>query len=64
MDRFTFIAQEGDVGAEDCMDVIRALVGSGEYNAVFLNSVAGLSPKKEMVDDLEKAQMALNCGRL
>ncbi len=39
MDRFTFLAQEGDISAEECMDILRALISSGEYSAICLNSV-------------------------
>ena len=64
MDRFTFIPQSDDLPAEECMDIIRALVSSGEYNAVVINSVAALSPKKEIEDELDKPQMALTARLL
>ena len=59
LNRLVYWNQE-DVGdAENALDVIRSLVSSGAVDLVILNSVAGLAPKTEMEDDLEKQNIAL-----
>lgn len=64
MDRFAFIQQSEELIAEDCMDIIRSLVSSGEFNMVVLNSVAALTPKAEVEADLEKQGIALQARLL
>lgn len=54
-----------DVGnAENALDVIRSLVSSGAVDIVVVNSVAGLAPKVETEDDLEKQNIALTARLL
>ena len=51
---------QGDVdNAESALDIIRSLVSSGAVDYVVINSIAGLAPKTEMEDDLEKQNIAL-----
>ena len=40
--------------AESALDVMRSLVSSGAIDGAIVNSVAGLSPKVEIEEDLEK----------
>lgn len=58
LERLVFWNQD-DVGAEQGLDILRGLVGSGEFDLVVINSVAGLAPKKEIEDDIEKQNVAL-----
>jgi len=59
LNRLVYWNQE-DVGdAENALDVIRSLVSSGAVDLVIVNSIAGLAPKTEMEDDLEKQNIAL-----
>lgn len=48
-----------DYGAETGLDILRGLVSSGVYNMIVINSVAGLTPKKEIVDNIEDQNVAL-----
>jgi recombination protein RecA len=63
-DRFVFLKQSEELTAESCMDIIRGLVTSGEFGIVCLNSVAALTPKKEVEDELEKQNIALTARLL
>lgn len=61
LDRLIFWKQE-DVGkgdAESSMDVARAFLADGTISLLVINSVAGLSPSKELEEDMEKQNMAL-----
>lgn len=64
MDRLTVAEQSEDLTAEDCMEIIRSLTNSGMFGIIVLNSVAALSPRKEVEDALEDAQMALTARLL
>lgn len=64
MDRMVIVEQSDELTAEACMDIIRSLVGSEQFGIIVLNSVAALSPKKEIEDDLEKQNMALTARLL
>jgi recombination protein RecA len=64
MDRLIVAEQSEDFTAEACMDVIRSLVNSEQFGMIVLNSVAALSPKKEVEDELEKQNMALTARLL
>lgn len=60
-DRFIFWKQE-DVekgNAESSLDVARAFLADGSIDMLVVNSIAGLSPSKELEDDLEKQNIAL-----
>lgn len=48
-----------DEGAEKSADRLETLMRSGILSGFVVNSVAGLVPKKELEDDLEKANIAL-----
>lgn len=48
-----------DEGAEKSADRLEVLMRSGILTGFVVNSVAGLVPKKELEDDLEKANIAL-----
>lgn len=50
------VAEEG---AEASLDRLESLIRTGILKGFVINSVAGLTPKKEMDDDLEKANIAL-----
>lgn len=61
LNRLVFWKQE-DIGkgdAESSMDVARAFLADGTINMLVVNSVAGLSPSKELEEDMEKQNMAL-----
>lgn len=47
------------MGAEQGLDIFRGLVASGEFDLIVCNSIAGLAPKKELEDDIEKQNVAL-----
>lgn len=64
MDRLIVSEQSEDLTAEDCMEVIRSLTNSGLFGIVVLNSVAALSPKKEVLDNFEDQQVALTARLL
>lgn len=48
-----------DHGAEKSIDRLEALIRAGILTGFVVNSVAGLVPKKELEEDLEKANIAL-----
>lgn len=58
MDRLVYWDQT-EVGAEQGLDILRALIASNEFDLIVCNSVAGLAPKKEIEDDIEKQNVAL-----
>lgn len=58
-DRLVVIEQSEDFPAEKCMDVLRGMASSGQFDILVLNSVAALLPTKEVTDDMEKANIAL-----
>ena len=64
MDRLTVVEQSEELTAEACMDIIRSLINSEMFGMIVLNSVAALSPKKEVEDELEKQNMALTARLL
>jgi recombination protein RecA len=59
MDRLVYWDQK-ETGAEQGFDVLRGLVSSGQFNMIVVNSVAGICPKTEIEDDLEKSNIALS----
>ena len=63
LDRFVYWDQR-EYGAEKGLDILVALVASGEFNMIIVNSVAGLAPQKEIDGNIEDANMALKMGRL
>lgn len=58
-DRVVFMAQTEELPAEQCMDILRSLISSGEFDFVVLNSAAALLPNKEVEDDLDKQNIGL-----
>jgi recombination protein RecA len=48
-----------ETGAEKSIDRLEALIRAGILTGFVVNSVAGLVPKKELEEDLEKANIAL-----
>jgi recombination protein RecA len=58
VDRLVYVEQPEE-GAERGLDAVRAMVASGVLDLVVVNSVAGLTPKKEIEDEIEKANIAL-----
>lgn len=58
-DRVVFISQTEELPAEQCMDIIRSLVSSGEFGLVVVNSAAALLPSKEVEDDIDKQNIGL-----
>lgn len=58
-ERLVYWNQEDVGGAENALDVSRALVSSGEIQMIVINSLAGLSPKTEVEDDLSKQNIGL-----
>ena len=64
MDRIIFWKQEDIGNAEKALDVARALLKcknteDAQIDMLVVNSIAGLSPKAEVEDDLEKQNIAL-----
>lgn len=60
LDRLVFVRQEDVGSAESSLDIIRGLINRDNlFDLIVVNSVAGLMPKKEAEDDLEKQNMAL-----
>lgn len=59
LDRLVYWNQDDVENAESALDVIRSLVASGAVDYVVINSIAGLAPKTEIEDDLEKQNIAL-----
>lgn len=57
-DRFT-IWNMNDYGAEKGLDVLESLLRSGAYNLVTVNTVAGLTPSKELTDSMEDNNIGL-----
>lgn len=59
MDRLIYWRQEDVGSAESALDISRAFIASGDIDMMVVNSVAGLAPKTETEDDLEKQNIAL-----
>lgn len=60
MDRLVFVSQDSVGNAESALDVLRGLINKEElFDMIVVNSVAGLAPKKETEDDLDKQNIAL-----
>lgn len=64
LNRLVYWEQEDTGNAESSLDIIRSLVNSGAVDMVIVNSVAGLAPKTETEDDLEKQNIALTARLL
>lgn len=64
LERILIIRQTDQLTAEKCMDILRSLIASGEFGIIVLNSVAGLLPNKEIVDDMDKQNVALTARLL
>jgi len=58
VDRLVYTEQPIE-GAERGLDAVRAMVSSGALDLMVVNSVAGLTPRKEIEDELEKQNVAL-----
>ena len=59
LDRIIYWRQEDAGNAESALDIARAFITSGDVDAMVVNSIAGLCPKVENEDDLEKQNIAL-----
>ena len=59
LSRLVYWDQQDVSNAENALDVIRSLVTSGAVDMVIVNSVAGLAPKVETEDNLDKQNIAL-----
>ena len=59
LNRMTFVDQENVDNAENALDIVYALIQNGIPDLVVVNSVAGLTPKKETEEDLSKQDIAL-----
>lgn len=64
LERLVFWQQEDVGNAENALDVARGLISAGDIDMMVVNSVAGLSPKTEVTDDLEKQNIALTARLL
>lgn len=53
-----------NVSAEEGFDILRALVSSGEFDMIVVNSIAGLCAGKELDDDMEKQNIGLTARLL
>ena len=59
LNRLVYWNQDDVDNAESALDIVRSLVDSGAVDLVIINSIAGLAPKTEIEDDLEKQNIAL-----
>lgn len=59
LDRLIFWRQEDVGNAENALDIARGFIVAGDVDLIVVNSVAGLTPKTETEDDLEKQNIAL-----
>lgn len=59
MDRLMFVGQEQVDTAENLMDISVGAAQKGIPDMIICNSIAGLAPKKETEDDLDKQQVGL-----
>lgn len=59
LERTLFVPQESVDNAENALDVIYSAISRGIPNMVVVNSVAGLSPEKEVKGELSKQDIAL-----
>lgn len=64
MERLVYWRQEDVVNAENALDIARGFIEDGSIDMLVVNSVAGLSPSKEVEDDLEKQNIALTARLL
>lgn len=64
LDRLVYWRQEDVGNAENALDILRGFVASGDVDMIVVNSVAGLAPKTETEDDLEKQNIALTARLL
>lgn len=64
LDRLIYWRQEDVGNAENALDILRGFVVGGDLNMIVVNSVAGLAPKTETEDDLEKQNIALTARLL
>lgn len=59
MERLVYWRQEDVGNAESALDISRAIIAGGDIDMMVINSVAGLAPKTETEDDLDKQNIAL-----
>lgn len=64
LDRLIFWKQEDVGNAENALDVARGFISAGDIDIIVVNSIAGLCPKTESEDDLEKQNIALTARLL
>ena len=64
LDRVIYWRQEDAGNAESALDIARAFITGGDVDAMVVNSIAGLCPKVENEDDLEKQSIALTARLL
>ena len=64
LDRLIYWRQEDVGNAENALDILRGFVAGGDIDMIVVNSVAGLAPKVETEDDLEKQNIALTARLL
>ena len=64
LDRLIFWRQEDVGNAENALDVARGFIVSRDIDMMIVNSIAGLAPKIETEDDLEKQNIALTARLL
>lgn len=62
--RLAFWQQEDVGNAESSLDIARGFISAGDIDMLVVNSIAGLSPKVETQDDLEKQNIALTARLL
>lgn len=64
LSRILYWRQEDAGNAESALDIARAFITSGDIDMLVVNSIAGLCPKVESEDDLEKQNIALTARLL
>jgi len=62
--RLLYWRQEDVGNAENALDIARGFIVGGDVDMIIVNSVAGLAPKTETEDDLEKQNIALTARLL
>lgn len=64
LDRLIYWRQEDVGNAENALDIARGFIAGGDIDMIVVNSIAGLCPKVESEDDLEKQNIALTARLL
>lgn len=64
LERLVYWRQEDVGSAESALDIARSFIANGDIDMMVVNSIAGLAPKTETEEDLEKQNIALTARLL